>query len=179
MAVFVNDTMTDTAGTALTSHTGETGAAWTLRIGTSMVISNANRCRGNSTGENYCYSSGLPANANYAVQADFNAQTVAILGSGITGRTSTSAETNYLILMETADLVIYKNVAGTYTELGRYATGAGAGSTNAGKLDMSGTAIKGFWAGTERISATDSSIAAAGRAGNNFFRARSRAYILN
>src|SRR3546814_9399686 len=67
---FVSDSFTDTAGTALASHTGETGASWTQHpsFAAGMTITDANRCRPSSSGSIIAYyASGVPAGADYEV----------------------------------------------------------------------------------------------------------------
>src|SRR5574343_513281 len=67
MAQFVNDTFTDTNGTALASHTGETGATWTLLAGSTtqkIVYSNELICGG---GRGVYKASGTPGGADYEV----------------------------------------------------------------------------------------------------------------
>lgn len=76
---FVSDTFTDTAGTNLSSHTGETGASWTIHTdgggNGALLISDANRLRCSALGVNTAtalyYASGTPSGADYSVEADF------------------------------------------------------------------------------------------------------------
>lgn len=72
-AVVVNDTFTDTAGTALDSHTGETGATWTNTVGAGVAaISDVNRARmGPINSVIYQHTaSGTAATAEYDVEVD-------------------------------------------------------------------------------------------------------------
>lgn len=172
MADFVSDTMTDTDGTALASHTGETGASWTKHgsysTGSSTITSNRVRGNGDNT---YCvhYASGVPASADYSVAADIHKVAASATGQdgpGPEGRRSTSADTCYLLQHFEPDdtWYLFKIVAGVVTTLGTYASAIGVGVSVNGKLDMVGTAIKAIIATVERISVADSAISAAGRA---------------
>src|ERR1022692_1236936 len=72
-ANFVTDSFTDTAGTALTSHTGETGATWAKNggfSGGSVIITDSNRIRSGVSGASVYYASGDPNLADYSVSAD-------------------------------------------------------------------------------------------------------------
>lgn len=171
MSVFVSDTFTDTATTALTAHTGGTGATWTLAPSAtgSMLISNANRvfANVNPVGNN-CdhYASGIPATADYDVEAVIRRVTNATGATGVLGRVSTSATTKYsAFLYFDGQFYLYKNVAGTETQLGVYNAVTADNTNYTVKLEMRGTAIKAYLDGVLRISATDGAITAAGRAG--------------
>ncbi len=98
-SVFVNDTFTDAAGTPLQNHTGESGASWTLHPTTpgSLLITSAGRVRFNtSSAPPIYYASGIPATAEYDVEADvYNASDVDEY-HGIMGRVSTSENTGYV-----------------------------------------------------------------------------------
>ena len=115
------------------------------------------------------YCSPSPANANYDVQLDIVSENAASFtnghGMGVMGRVSTSAATGYILYVDWHGLYLYKIVNGTYTSLGSYAFTAANNVTYTLKLEMRGTTIKGYLDGTERISVTDSSITAAGKAG--------------
>lgn len=166
MAVF-NDTFTDTNGTALESHTPNTGTSWTqvwssgaptgFEIETNTAVVNIGLSDG-------CIYS---ANATYP-SADYSAEAV---NAGNTGD-----DTLYLFVrlqdqenMYAAKLVaggtsqLYKKVTGTWTALGTSFTGPAAGSVN--KLEIIGTTIKFYDDGVELKSVTDSDISAAGKAG--------------
>lgn len=170
---FVSDTMTGTAGTALASHTGETGATWTLHPNgvTGAVLSNAGRVRG-STGSvsNLYYASGTPASADYTVEADFF---VASLISGdlpmLCLRVQTAANTYYFARYVFASTLwqIGKVVTGTTTAPvgSTFTQTLVAGNTYHVKFTATGTALVLNIDGTDQISTTDSSISTAGKAG--------------
>lgn len=193
MAQFVNDTFTDTNGTTISSHTGETGATWTALTGsghTPTIQSNALDPGTGASANGLWYASGTPAAADYTVTAEvtYNGGTDAIAGPG--ARMSTSAQTGYWGFLFNGSsgsfdkFATYKYVAGTLTRI------AGTGSTpsiSSGivytcTLDVSGSTIalrvqrssdsnwlnsSGSWQSgqTNCLSTTDTSISAAGRPG--------------
>ncbi len=94
MATVFRDTFTGTDGTALTAHTPNTGANWSLCTGAaSAVISNANRARTNSTGANNSMLAN-PASAlaahDYTVTAD-----IIWMGSGGAGGAQFEVSSHY------------------------------------------------------------------------------------
>lgn len=167
MATFVNDTFTDTAGTALTSHTGEAGATWAAGspAPTGIVITAAGRVR-NGTVTGYVYASGAPASAEYDVQADFYVASE-LVDTSICGRLSTGAETGYRLMWSSTlpGWELRKLVAGVTTSLGTYADTPTAGASRTAKLEIRDATKKAFIDGIERISSTDNAITAAGNAG--------------
>mgnify|MGYP001318790885 CR=1 FL=1 len=193
MAQFVNDTFTDGDATAITSHTGETGATWTkhgVATNTTAPTVRSNRLRCDDTGavNAIYYASGTPASANYTVSLDWitgsgGAQTGDIVGP--LGRMATGTTDFYgaLYLQTAGGIRLYKFVAGTGTVIVAAVTFTPASSaTYRITLDMQGTTIagriqrasdnnwlnsSGSWVSgqTNFGSVTDSSISAAGRAG--------------
>lgn len=171
MATFVSDSCTDTPATALASHTGETGATWTIHpsFGTSnVVISDANRARGNFSGTNVYYASGSPAGGEYDVAADVilksddNSAT-----AGIAGRVNTAANTMYFVRYNTNGNVweLFKSVAGTATSLGTFSQTLTVDQVYRVLLQIRDATKKVFVDGVERISSADNAITAAGKAG--------------
>lgn len=173
MSTFVSDAFTDTAETLLSSHTGATGASWTKHPNAAgdAEISNANRARhredAGGAGAAIYYASGVPPSADYSVEAVV--RVVSDLGSAqVLGRVATGAQTYYAAVVSAAgdSITLFKLVAGTATQLGlTYSVAIGAGTDWTIRLQMVGSSIKVFVNGTERISATDSDITAAGRVG--------------
>src|SRR5687768_1953509 len=95
MATFVSDTFTDANGTLLSSHTGETGATWTLHAS----YGDRQRIQDNRAyvpaSNSSCHASGSPVSAEYDVQCDVRC--VSNAGRhGIAGRVATGANTMYL-----------------------------------------------------------------------------------
>lgn len=169
MAIFVSDTFTDTSGTALPSHTGETGATWTRHgsYAADIVVSDANRARGTGTAA-LNYASGTPASAEYDVEADLRC--VSNLSfNGVCGRVATGADTTYIARFFNANgWQLLKLVAGVATTLGTDTTDGTTltvGSTYALKLEIRNAAKKLFIGGAERLSSADNAITAAGQSG--------------
>jgi lysophospholipase L1-like esterase len=163
---FVNDTFTDTAGTLLPAHTGETGATWTQHANWTGVasISSANRLYYSSAGNTVAvyYASGTPASADYDVQATIRRLSSVSQEIGVMGRAATAANDWYWARYSHAngrwELWVGLSMAGTYTQ-------ALSDDTDyVLKLEMRGTAIKVYVDGVERISITDSTYTSAGRA---------------
>jgi hypothetical protein len=166
----VADGFTGTAGATLQSRAGELGATWTKHAWSTVdgVTSDAGRLRKNGTGRALYHASGTPASASYAVEADVHVKSLAASDmAGVAGRVATAASTFYLARYEvpTASWTLIKVVNGTRTALGSFAQTLTAGSTYRVRLDMSGTTIRVFVDGVQRISVTDAGIAAAGRGG--------------
>lgn len=165
-----SDTFTDSAGTALTAHTGEVGATWTLGFGQggSLLISNANRVYPNrdpAAGVAWHYASGIPSSPDYDVSAVVRRLTNATGGAGVSGRMSTSANTMYeAFLYSDGNLYLGRVIAGVET-LWSYALSISDNVDYAIRLKMRGDSIKVFFDDVERIAITDSGITTAGRAG--------------
>jgi hypothetical protein len=164
------DSFTDTAGTALTAHTGEVGAGWTQYGGTSgAVISAGNALRKTGTSNLAYYSSYLPSTANYAVEADLVVKSNTSDGAGLDGRrdptpgSGTTYDARYDGNAGAWELL--KNVGGSASMLDTAAQTLTVGATYRLRLDMFGTAIRMYVDGVLVCSATDASITAAGRAG--------------
>jgi hypothetical protein len=168
---FVSDTFTDTDNTALTSHTGETGATWanvTSYSGAAIITSN--KAKGNSTVGSWLYASGSPATAEYDVQADV-AQISAQGYIGVSARTSTSAATAYLCYWDHTNSRwhLEKVVSGSSTTLGTDYVGDAPSTNPVLKLQIRNNSQKVFLNGVERITASDTEITAAGKAGVFWF----------
>jgi hypothetical protein len=167
LAIFVSDTFTDTAATALTAHTGEVGATWTNQVGAgSTVISSSNRLRCN--GAAHHYASGSPASADYDVQADFHCLTLTNV-AGICGRSRTDVNTNYAATYNSTAATpcweLRKTITGANTILASYNETLTASQTYVCKLEMRGSTLKVYIDGVERCSSSDGDITAAGFAG--------------
>lgn len=175
MAQFLNDTFTDTDGTGLASHTGETGATWTLYSvvnASGSAVIQSNRLRGNAAGSqgSFFYASGTSINADYYVEATLDIQTL-LSGtySGVIGRAIPASSNFYWAIYNvgTAAWELWKTVSGTATKLGDFAATPSGSAVL--RLDMVGTTIRVLVDGTQRISVTDSSLSTAGRAGVVFY----------
>jgi hypothetical protein len=171
-----SDSFTDTAATQLVSHTGELGATWN-RPGAyndawadKPIISSANRAH-KTSGDTWgiVYSSGVPASANYSVQADvYVASSLTGDVDGVMGRLSTSTATGYAAVYSVplGQWALYKLSSGTKTLIGTpYSQTLAAASTYHLALDMSGTTIRLLVDGVQRISVVDATISATGTGG--------------
>lgn len=178
MTVFAQDSFTDTNATELSAHTGETGATWTKHpnyvSGFGSAEIQTNRLANSDAVTYVYYASGTPADADYDVEADLyhaNSDSNA-LRAGPMGRVDTTDTDLYHVRWTELDgatnypLQLYKWVGGSATKLGETVTTAlSVGNSRTLKLEMRGTAIKAYEAGVEKISVTDASITAAGKAG--------------
>lgn len=169
---FVNDTFTGASGTLLSAHTGETGAMWTKHSSYpgNSYISSANRMSGG--GDSLYYASGVPATADYDVQADLVSMQQAASTTGVAGRVSTTGDSSYRVIFSVPSgkyhlQVVNAGVVTQLQEIGPWQWGGNFtdGSTHTIKLQMRGSSIKVFIDGVERMSATDSTVTAAGRVG--------------
>lgn len=176
MPPFVSDTFTDSDDVELSAHVGETGATWVEHPNSAApnFIHTANRVRPNSTGTSvaFYYASGLPASADYDVECPVHfAGARSFAEAYLFARLDPAAHTYYRVICTVGGGVfntrLQKVVAGSGTFLSDAIPGAAilAGETHVVKLEPIGTAIKVYEDGVERISATDSDIASAGRAG--------------
>jgi hypothetical protein len=98
MTTFVSDTFTDTNATAITSHTGETGATWTAASGktgaTGTIQSNKLQQGATQFDIGAFYASGVPPSADYTAEMTFTVANASEI-PGVCVRMSTSADTLY------------------------------------------------------------------------------------
>lgn len=182
MALVVNDTFTEASDIQILSHTGETGATWARHPDDAVsgsfppYVDGADEVRGgNTVGNSYHYASGSPANADW--KATITYKNRASVGSGQwTGvflRMTTTSPINGYVLF-------YINAATPYFRLYKF-HGAGPSATQLGSdytmtlatdqdIDFYtvGTSIQVYNGSTLMISATDSDVTSAGRAGVRF-----------
>ncbi len=117
-ATFLNDTFTEASGTpALTSHTGETGASWSLWAGsgggTAIVDSTLDRLW-TTSGNVIAYASGTPADEDYYTEAVMIYKSSAATQVGPAVRLDTAAANGYAVIW---------NQSTTKWELYRFASG--------------------------------------------------------
>jgi hypothetical protein len=172
---FVFDTFTGADGTELSTHLGETGAAWVNGTNEpyagSMYISNANRLR--CYDRSYYYAGGSPASAEYDIQADF----VLVGGTpgyaGLLGRFDPVPRYFYRVMWDggSQTLILQKSTAttGGAVMLGTYTPGAPVvGSTHTIKLEIRNSTKKVYYDGVPVISSTDNELTGAGKVGIYF-----------
>jgi hypothetical protein len=168
---FVSDTMTDTNGTALASHVGESGATWSVHqsaTGTATIQGNRLRYGINSQVGRW-YASGVPATAEYDVEADFYCANATNANAGIIGRVNTGADTYYYArYLATEGWRLYRFVAGTPTLLDSVSASLTNGVTYHVKLEIRDATKRLYVDGVLTLTSTDNTITAAGRAGIRF-----------
>ena len=178
MGNFVEDTFSGESSVVdLTEHTGETGASWAVVSGyaSPRVDNAASNIESHATLMSGAYASGVPASAEYDIQANLGAATNEY--PGVIGRVSTSAVTFYHVRKSATDAWdLYKFVSGSVTLL---ASWQGTYRDNAVKLELRDAAKKVYIDGTERISSSDNVITDTGRAGVRFYSGGSNSRIDN
>jgi hypothetical protein len=187
MPIFASDTYTDADSTLITAHTGEVGATWTRHASASDTAApqiTSSRLVSTETGKNHnYYASGVPSSADYPVTLDYtHGDGSELIGPG--ARMSTSVNSGYFFITFSSQVRLYKYVnGGGLTQIGTgVAFTPAAGITYRMTLDVAGTTLKGrvqrlsdslwltggnTWGATQTdiITATDSSLTDAGRAG--------------
>ena len=175
--VISSDSMTGTAATLLTSHTGEIGATWNYQAGTgnNERISTQNRAHRNGSGYSINYTSATPPSATYSVSADLFVKTFDTDDAGgVVGRLTPGATpTYYLARWETDNTWNIVKMSGTtpnWLNTSAAQPNLTVGSTYNVRLEMSGTTtttLNLYVNGALMISATDTTapLTAAGKAG--------------
>jgi hypothetical protein len=181
MAIFVNDTFTDTNGTVLSAHTGETGATWTRHTnatysGQTFTIQANRTYFSSASGIGAYYASGVPAGVEYDVAGVLRCLTnVAGAILAVTGRFSTAADTMYRAgFAQGTGWTMSKSVAGVSTSLGTDTTDGTSLTINTSysiELRITDATKKLFVGGAERLSSADNAVTAAGRVGVRGFGA--------
>lgn len=165
------DTFGGTAGVALQDRNGETGATWTRHptATADAVLTAAGRARKEGTSAIALdLASGQPTNADYRVEATVVSQTVLANDRAcVVGRLDPSAATYYSACYEqsTASWTLNAVSAGTLTQLGTSAQSFAAGTSRRVALDLSGSTVRLLVDGTQLLTASSTSITAAGRGG--------------
>jgi hypothetical protein len=166
------DSFTGTGGTLLTSHTGELGATWAFQAGSANTeqISNANRARRDGSGYSINYATATPPSADYSVEAELYVRTN-LSGDrvGVIGRLDTASNSFYMARWEPEDtswnLVEVTNGSVAYLNYVAGQPALVAGSTYRLRLTMTGTTLQLYVDGVLTVSATDTTLTAAGKAG--------------
>lgn len=146
MALVVNDTFTGTSGTAITSHSGETGATWALGTGFSSapVLSDANRLRGGTSGGQVAFASGVAAeDGEYTEVVVQTITTAAAFGIFARGHVTLSSVTRGYMAYYSSAAGVWKILrldnASKFTQVGSYATHALSVASHTIRLTVSGT----------------------------------------
>ena len=168
---FVSDSFTEGSDTALASHTGETGATWTVHPSYSASTTVwAATDRIIPTGSPQCYyASGVPPSADYYVQGSLYVASTIAVNFTIAGRIDTSANNMYIGgYFDGTEWRIRKCIGGGFTTLGTPSTNQliTPGNAKTVKLVMNGTSLSLYVEGVLEVGpVTDSEISAAGRVG--------------
>jgi hypothetical protein len=172
MAQFVNDTFTDTNGTTLASHTGETGATWTLLAGSNYqkIIESNTLIAGGARG--VYKASGTPASADYEVHAwqtyrGINGQDFHRTGVALRLDSSGNGYAAYPAADESSTLNLARlDSGGVPTTIASVSyTPPATGTEVKFTLRAVGSTLKVYVNDVEQISQTDSTYSAAGNAG--------------
>lgn len=162
---FVGTANADISTIGFVKRSGDTGQ---------FLITTGERCRPGSTAASVQYTWGLdiPPDPDYWAEVGFvfldRSKTQR---SGITIRSSIDDRTFYLLRVRyvafdpNATLELYKAVNNTFTPLDSYSFAVTDGTSGIIRLEAVGTSIRGYLNGTQRVTATDSSITQAGRVG--------------
>lgn len=161
---FASDDFTRADG-ELNGMTASDGVStWTARDGTGAMSVYSNALYTPSAGRNGYYNSATPANADYSVQADLSGVST-YSSNGVAGRMDTASNSQYWACYNAGIWALYKRVSSTDTQLGTYTGDALSGGAKTILLRMSGSTISVEINGVQRISVTDTSITAKGKAG--------------
>ncbi|MDA2923343.1 DUF2341 domain-containing protein [Acidobacteria bacterium AH-259-L09] len=139
------------------------GANWTEDQGDWQITSN--QLVPPATLDNIVRATGFtPSSANYRVQVDVTSAPETV-GVSVIAR-ATDASNFYEVLYNQADgiLQVWKEVAGTRTQIGTDVT-VPATDTPTLAIDVNGTTIKSFYKGVEKHSITDTALSATGFGG--------------
>jgi hypothetical protein len=164
------DAFTDTAGTALSSHTPTVDTSWAAVAANSMpVISDANRARGvgGFFGSSIAISNAL-GTSDFDVSGDFTVLTVDSYAF-LLARSDTAA-TFYLwgINGGSSILELTKCIAGSFTQLVTVPWRGGVGGTYPLRLRVEGSNLRGYLGGQLLAQTTDTAITTGTRVGLRF-----------
>lgn len=171
---FVRDTFSgEAAGTNLNAHTGELGATWAKNpfVNGDIRISSAARIYHATGIDGSFYNASGTTGADYRVIATLHRLSTLPTGiADVLARVSATTDTRYgarySAVTPGPGWSLYKVVRGTAAGLG-VASGEtlAVGDSRQVVLEVSGTSVRLYVDGVERVGATDSAITLAGRAG--------------
>ena len=171
---FITDSFSgEAAATLLSAHVGELGATWAKHpfvTGNVRISSGGSIYHAQGIDGSFYYASGV-SGADYRVGATVHRLSTHPTGiADVLARCSTTTDTRYgarySSITPGPGWSLYKVVSGTAAALG-VASGEtiAVGSSRSVILEVSGTSVRLYVDGVERVGATDASIALAGRAG--------------
>lgn len=175
MTLIVEDTFTSASDVNITSHTGETGASWTLISGSSPRNDGGvdELHTANTTANQYIMASGNPSNADWKATITFRNRSTAANGAstGVLLRydwLNNSFYMLYYVNAATPSFTLYKFVSGTPTSLGSYNYTLPASEEDV-DFYVVGSTIRAYNAGgTKMIDVTDTSVTGAKNFGIRF-----------
>lgn len=169
--IFIADSFTASADTALATHSPETGGAWAVYgspySATASVIAAEGRVAGSSSSASALYTQTLvPPSADYLVEAVVRFTSSTGKRLGIAARYSASgSENGYLVFFDGNYWVLRKVVAGVSTDMGSYYGSSSLNTDYVLRLEVFATTLTVSIDGVARIVASDASFTAAGRVG--------------
>jgi hypothetical protein len=175
-ALTASDSVNGTTGSTLAGRTPDQGGGtWAHQAGTAEAVIDTGRVRrnltlGELTGYTIDYLTTTPASADYSVEADLVVRS-SLVGDmvGVIGRHNTATNTFYMARWEQADtswnIVKYTNGTVSYVNYVAAQPALTVSEAYRLRLEMSGTALALYVNGVLKVSATDGTITAAGRAG--------------
>jgi len=129
------------------------GAGWVEVSGDWSIISNR-LSSGNAGGTVILRAAGAMASNDHSVQVTIAA--TAAVSHGVWARGNSNISQGYLLRNDGSSWDLFSVVGGSFSVIGSYAVAAVAGDVV--KLQVVGSAIKGYINGTQRISVTDTAV---------------------
>lgn len=129
------------------------GAGWVEVSGDWSIISNR-LSSGNAGGTVILRAAGAMASNDHSVQVTIAA--TAAVSHGVWARGNSNISQGYLLRNDGSSWDLFSVVGGSFSVIGSYAVAAVAGDVV--KLQVVGSAIKGYINGTQRISVTDAAV---------------------
>lgn len=168
--VILLDTFTEASNVTLASHTPEMGSAWVAAASTMTVGGGTGYVAGtSSTSSALYYNNASPTSPDYTIEAVVqrpSTDTATFRAQGVLARfVNTSNYYQAYYDDNVGALKLQKVVGGTATTLGSSTATFNANTDYTLSFALSGTSLKVYWDGVEKISVTDGSLTAAGKIG--------------
>lgn len=165
-ATDLGDTFVEGSDTALSSHTAtgpNSGFSWSYQSGTWTVISASNDVdSASSEAHNNARADSDLSSADHYSQADVTLAAGTSRDGGVMVRCAAAADTAYIVLCADSsanyDTILYRNIAGSYTEINDYGDSPGVPTARSYKLDVSGSTLTPTRGGTPLTGQTDTNI---------------------
>ena len=169
--LFLADSFTETADTALTAHLPETGGDWVAYgspySATASVVASEGRVAGSSSSATALYTNAVtPPSADYLVEAVVRFTSSTGKRVGLAARYSASgAENGYLVFFDGNYWVLRKVVAGVAKDLGSHYGSASLNTDYVLRFEVFATTLTVSIDGVARLVASDDTFTAPGRVG--------------